>query len=319
MDKIIIGLDIGGTAVKIGFLTKEGEILKKWQIPTNKKEYGKFIVEEIWQSVLKKLPAMNVDQQSIHSIVAGAPGFVHRDSGIIYEAINIGWKNYDLAGQLKSLANVPVFIENDANLAALGENWKGAGNGVRDMIAVTLGTGVGAGIIANGEILNGVNGTGGEIGHIKVESEGAPCNCGERGCLETIVSATGMVRQAIELLTDNPSSHLADLYHKNGEISTKDVFHLAGIGDTLSQQIIDRNTSILGSVLANLSVIVNPSIITIGGGLSQAGAPFINAIADSYRKQALPRVSEVCSIKAAELGNDAALIGAVKVSRGFEE
>lgn len=318
MDKIVIGLDIGGTTVKIGFLTRKGEILKKWQIPTNRKERGKFIVEEIWQSVLKNLPSINLDQQSIHSIVAGAPGFVDRNSGVIYEAVNIGWKNYNLAGQLKALTNVPVFIENDANLAALGENWKGAGNGVGDMIAVTLGTGVGGGIIVNGHIVNGVNGTGGEIGHINVESKGAPCNCGGMGCLETIVSATGMVRQAVELIGDHPSSQLANLYDKNGEVSAKDVFNLANKGDELSQQIIDRNTSILGSVLANLSVIVNPSVITIGGGLSQAGEPFINAIADSFRKQAMPRVSEVCSIKVAELGNDAALIGAAKVSHDFD-
>jgi glucokinase len=231
---------------------------------------------------------------------------------------NIGWKNYNLAGQLKALANVPVFIENDANLAALGENWKGAGNGARNMIAVTLGTGVGGGIIVNGEVLSGVNGTGGEIGHIIVESEGAVCNCGGKGCLETIVSATGMVRQALELIGDNPSSQLSNLYDKNGEISAKDVFNLAGKGDKLSQQIIDRNTGILGSLLANLSVIINPSVITIGGGLSQAGETFINAIADSFHRNAMPRVSEVCSIKVAELGNDAALIGAAKMSHDFD-
>ncbi|MFA1819455.1 ROK family glucokinase [Virgibacillus oceani] len=319
MDKIVIGLDIGGTTVKIGFLAEDGEIVKKWKIPTNKKNQGKFIVEEIWQSVLKNLPSLNLDQQSIFSIVAGAPGFVDKKSGVIYEAVNIGWKNYDLAGQLKAVADVPVFIENDANLAALGENWKGAGAGSRNMIAITLGTGVGGGIIANGEILSGVNGTGGEIGHIKAESDGASCNCGRKGCLETIVSATGLVRQAVELINDNPSSNLSDLYHKNGEISAKDIFSLAGKGDILSRQIINRNTDILGSVLASLSVIVNPSIITIGGGLSQAGEPFINAIADSFRRQAMPRVSEVCSIKEAELGNDAALIGAARVNNEFEK
>ncbi len=318
MDKIVLGLDIGGTSVKIGFITRKGEILKKWEIPTNRKEHGKYIVEEIWQSVLKNLNSINLDQQSIYSIGAGAPGFIDRNSGIIYEAVNIGWKNYNLAGQLKALANVPVFIENDANLAALGENWKGAGNGARNMIAVTLGTGVGGGIIVNGEVLNGVNGTGGEIGHIIVESEGAVCNCGGKGCLETIVSATGMVRQALELIGDNPSSQLSNLYDKNGEVSAKDVFNLAGKGDKLSQQIIDRNTGILGSLLANLSVIINPSVITIGGGLSQAGETFINAIANSFHKKAMPRVSEVCSIKVAELGNDAALIGAAKMSHDFD-
>jgi len=319
VDEIVVGLDIGGTTVKIGFLTKDGEILKKWEIPTNKKNHGKFIVEEILGSVLKNLPSLNFDQQNIFSIVAGAPGFVDKKSGVIYEAVNIGWKNYDLAAQLKALSNVPVFIENDANLAALGENWKGAGNGVRNMIAVTLGTGVGGGIVVNGEILSGVNGTGGEIGHIIVENNGAPCNCGRIGCLETIVSATGMVRQAVELIAENPSSCLSQLYSKNGEVSTKDVFNLAGQGDQLSQQIIDRSTSTLGSVLADLSIIVNPSIIIVGGGLSQAGESFINAIADSYRKRAMPRVSEVCSIKVAELGNDAALIGAARVSNEFEK
>lgn len=315
MEKLVIGLDIGGTTVKIGFLTSDGKILKKTEIPTNKEENGKYIVKEVWNKILLTLDSMNMDCKDILSITAGAPGFINRRSKNIYEAINIGWKNYHLGDELEALANVPVFIENDANLAALGENWKGAGTEAENMIHVTLGTGVGGGIILNGEIVSGVNGTAGEIGHITVEKNGSLCNCGRFGCLETVASATGIVRQAHEIIKGNRSTELFRLINVRGNITAKDIFNLADQGEPLSKQIIKKSASTLGFALANLSVALNPSIITIGGGLSKAGEGLIYAIEKSFRVHALPRISNSCEIKVAKLGNDAGIIGAVRASQ----
>lgn len=317
MENLVIGLDIGGTSVKIGYLTHQGVILKKTEFPTNKKENGKNIIQEIWKSILFTLDSMNKDPKHILSIVVGAPGFVNRRSKIVYEAVNIGWENYRLGDELEKLAHVPVFLENDANLAALGENWKGAGAGAENMIHVTLGTGVGGGMIVNGKIVSGVNGTAGEIGHITVEKDGSVCNCGRVGCLETISSATGMVRQAHELMEEDRSTELFQLIKEQGNVSTKDIFRLAEKGEPLSQRIIQKSTDTIGFVLANLSVTLNPSVITIGGGLSNAGAPLIHAIEKSFRAYALPRVSKACEIKLAKLGNDAGMIGAARVSNDY--
>jgi len=309
MEEIIIGIDIGGTTVKIGFLKRNGDILYKWEIPTNKENHG-MIVEEIWQSIQTHMKKQGITIEHIASIGVGVPGFVDRESGLVYKGTNIGWENYELKKQLTSLADVPVFVENDANMAALGENFKGSGNQASNLIFVTLGTGVGGGIIVNGNIMSGENGTAGEIGHITIEPDGYACNCGQQGCLETIASATGMVRQAMEKISENPTSELAQIYHQHGDITTKEIFELASVGDTFCKQIIARTTDILGAVLADLAVIINPSQIIIGGGLSKAGEPLLTPIKYSFQKHALSRVSDVCEIKVAALGNDAGIIGA---------
>lgn len=310
MDEFIIGLDIGGTTVKIGLLNESGDRIEKWEIPTNNKNQGIYIIDDIWHSISKHLDALQINKQSILGIGVGAPGFVDGKTGMVYEAVNIGWKNFELAEQLKEISSMPVFVENDANLAALGENWKGAGDQASDLILITLGTGVGSGVIANGAILKGRNGTAGEIGHIIVDPNGYPCNCGRIGCLDTIASATGIVHQAMDLIAEKPSSTLATYYHKNGNLNSKDVFYLAGKGDVLCEQIINRTANMLASTLASAAAIINPSKIIIGGGLSQAGNQLLNVITAYFQKDTLTRTSEVCDIKIAELGNDAGIIGA---------
>lgn len=191
MREIIIGVDIGGTTVKIGFIKENGDILGKWEIPTNISNAGKLIVDDVWNSITTKLTEFSVEKSSVLGLGVGAPGFIDAAIGYVHEAVNIGWKDFNLADQLKEKSGLPVFVENDANVAALGENWTGAGNQAKNLIAVTLGTGVGGGIIVDGTILSGANGMAGEIGHMTVDPAGYPCNCGRSGCLETIVSATG--------------------------------------------------------------------------------------------------------------------------------
>ncbi|UJL44847.1 ROK family glucokinase [Virgibacillus sp. NKC19-16] len=309
MNKIIIGVDIGGTTVKIGFINDSGEILNKWEIPTNKSNAGMSIIDDIWQSIRLQLTELNLDTDMILGIGVGAPGFIDGDNGFVYEAVNIGWENFELAKQLKDKSEVPVFVENDANIAVLGENWKGAGNQARNVIAITLGTGVGGGIIANGAILNGENGMAGEIGHTTIDPKGYLCNCGRKGCLETIASATGIARQAMDKVKNNPTSTLADHYRQTGTVSAKDVFDLAKNGDTDCKHIIHDTADTLGLFIANMGTTINPSKVLIGGGVSKAGDQLLREIKNAFHKYALPRVSNICEIKIAQLGNDAGIIG----------
>ncbi|WP_373892816.1 ROK family glucokinase [Virgibacillus natechei] len=309
MDKIMIGVDIGGTTIKIGFINNDGEILNKWEIPTNKSNAGISIIDDIWQSIHRRLTELNLTKDLILGIGVGAPGFIDGDNGFVYEAVNIGWKNFQLANQLKDKSGLPVFVENDANIAVLGENWKGAGNQARNVIAITLGTGVGGGIIANGAILNGENGMAGEIGHTTIDPKGRLCNCGRLGCLETIASATGIARQAMDKLQNNPASTLAAHYGETGTISAKDVFDLAKTGDADCKHIIHETADTLGLFIANMGTTINPSKVLIGGGVSKAGDQLLREIKNAFQKYALPRVSEICEMKIAQLGNDAGIIG----------
>ncbi|RFA32815.1 glucokinase [Virgibacillus dokdonensis] len=310
MEQIIIGMDIGGTTAKLGLISNDGVIISKWEIPTNTNDGGKHIVDDIWNSVRQKLKHLHYNEEQVLGIGVGAPGFIEDETGFIYEAVNIGWKNYPLGELLSNQSKLPVFVENDANVAALGENWRGAGNEVANLIAVTLGTGVGGGIIANGRVVNGEAGIGGEIGHIIMDTHGAECNCGRKGCLETIASATGIVRQAFELAENLPDSKLAKHVNIKGTITAKDVFQLANEGDVEAKQIVAHTTDILGLAIANMSVTISPAKVLIGGGVSKAGQPLLTAIAEAFKRYALPKVYQSCELKFAQLGNDAGIIGA---------
>lgn len=310
MEKFILGVDIGGTTVKTGIINEDGSIHYKWEIPTNTENQGATIAKDVWSSIEENLKTLNIDKVNLQGIGIGAPGFIDEETGLVYKAVNIGWENFDLAAQFRELSNLPVYVANDANVAALGENWVGAGNQASNLIAVTLGTGVGGGIIANGAMISGENGTAGEIGHITIDPDGYDCNCGRKGCLETITSATGMVRQGMALIEEHPKSELAAYYQKQGTITTKDIFDLANQGDPVCEQIIHHTADVLGFAISNISIVINPSKILIGGGVSQAGEDFIGKIEAQFKKYALPRVSDICEFKIAELGNDAGMIGA---------
>jgi glucokinase len=241
----------------------------------------------------------------------GAPGPVDLASGLIYETVNLGWKNYPLRDHLEMETGLQAVIDNDANIAAIGEMWKGAGDGAKDLICVTLGTGVGGGLISNGEVVHGVNGAGGEIGHITVVPEGgAPCNCGKTGCIETIASATGIVRVAKEkLASSNQESILQQFIENDKELTSKDVFDAADQGDVIAEEIIDYITFHLGLTLANVSNGLNPEKIVIGGGVSKAGDRLLKKVEHYFKRFAFPRVGDAATITVATLGNDAGVIG----------
>ncbi|SDI95465.1 ROK family glucokinase [Salimicrobium halophilum] len=301
-----IGIDIGGTTVKLAVLTKEGEMVHKWEIPTAKEEAGKTIVSDIAATINDTLNSLNVDKTMVEGIGAGAPGFIDQQTGYVYEAINIGWKEFDMGRALSESTGFPVWADNDANIAALGEKWLGAGKECDSMLAVTLGTGVGGGIIVNKKVINGANGTGGEIGHITVKTEGGHyCNCGRYGCLETETSATAIARKAAEVKASGTSSYL----HTINEPTAKDVFEGYEKNDEGCIGIVSDVTDQLGLALANLAVSINPEKIVIGGGVSKAGESLLNPLKKAFESYALPRVNDVCDFSIAKLGNDAGVIG----------
>jgi glucokinase len=316
VDKWLVGVDLGGTTTKIAFLNWYGEIVHKWEIPTDVSDKGKHIIVHIAKSIDTMLAQLGYSKEMLLGIGLGAPGPVDVSRGIIFGAVNLGWENeYPLKDMLELETGLPVIAENDANCAALGEMWKGAGDGAKELVCVTLGTGVGGGIISNGHIVHGVNGAAGEIGHITVIPQGgALCNCGKTGCLETVASATGLVRMTKELLAkeDTPSSLRQISLDK---LTAKDVFDAAKVGDELAEKAVDQLAFYLGLALANLGNSLNPEYIVIGGGVSKAGNMLLEAIKSYFNQFAFPTVRTSTKLALATLGNDAGVIGAAWIAK----
>ncbi len=305
MSQNIIGIDIGGTYIKIGVVNLVGKIIKKWKIETDRQAQGKYIVDHIWKSIEENVTTTEL--KNTLGIGIGVPGFIDKKQGTI-DAVNIGWTNYELKRNFEERTHLPVVIENDANTAALGEYWHDSMKSDHLML-VTLGTGVGSGIILDGNVLHGHQGLAGEIGHYVVDPDGHPCNCGRSGCLDTIASATGVEREAMKIVQQDPNSMLAKLYSSHQQLTAKDVFDLAEAGDSHSQKIVHQLADSLGFVLANVATVINPFNILIGGGLSQAGIPFVQKIEASFKQHSLRWISQHTKIEIAKLGNDAGMIG----------
>ncbi|WP_349407808.1 ROK family glucokinase [Pseudalkalibacillus sp. SCS-8] len=313
-EKIAVGVDLGGTTIKMAFVDESGNMIEKWHIPTDITDGGRNIANHIGASIKDKLKDTDLEISSIEGIGIGAPGFINLENGFIYKAVNLGWENYPLKDDLEGITGLPVFVDNDANIAALGEMWKGAGNQAANLICITLGTGIGGGIILDGEILHGANGMAGEIGHItSITSGGAPCNCGKTGCLETIASATGIARIATEGLSDHPESALHQRLDGKERLTAEDVFISAADGDEWSNEVIRTICHHLGLAIANLSNGLNPSKIVIGGGVSKAGDQLLKPLKEVFAQFALPRVYEATDFAIASLGNDAGVVGAAKL------
>jgi glucokinase len=307
----LVGVDIGGTTIKMAFINLHGDIIKSWEIETDKRERGRHIPTTISNSIDQKLNELYQTKSRLVGIGIGAPGPVNKEDGSIEVAVNLGWENFPLRDILERETSLPVVVENDANLAAIGEMWKGAGKGAMNLICVTLGTGVGGGIIVNGEIVHGTNGAGGEIGHLtSVPKDGSPCNCGKSGCLETVASATGIVRLAQkELSFTDCNSKLRDYYEEHQTITAKLVFDNAAEGDKLAKQVIQQVAYYLGLALANLANGLNPEKIVIGGGVSKAGDRLLRPLREEFFSFTFPRVAQGVEIVPATLGNNAGVIG----------
>ena len=309
MGKYCFGVDVGGTTVKMGFFGTEGNLLEKWEIPTRTEEGGKNILPDVAESILDKIKEREVSREEIIGVGIGAPGPID-GRGTVYNAVNLGWGTFSIKNELQSLLNIPVEAGNDANVAALGEMWKGGGQGHSSLVAVTLGTGVGGGIIADGRILSGATGAAGEIGHIHVmDGETERCNCGNYGCLEQYTSATGIVRLAKRRLAkdDKPST-----LRNHQEISAKTVFDAVKEGDELAVEVAEQFGEILGKALADIAGVVNPEIFVIGGGVSKAGPILLDFIQKNYTPYVFAG-SRGALFALATLGNDAGIYGAAKM------
>ncbi len=308
MSRYVFGVDIGGTTVKMGLFETDGNLLDKWEIPTRKDNGGETVLPDVAESIQNKMKEKSIEKAAVAGVGVGVPGPVDGD-GIVHVAVNLGWGVFNVSETLSGLLDgMEVKAGNDANVAALGEMWKGGGQGYKNMVAVTLGTGVGGGIIINGEILSGAGGAGGEIGHIHVEDDEADtCGCKNHGCLEQYASATGVVCLAKRKLMDDEESIL-----RNRELSAKAVFDAVKAGDKVAIRIAEQFGYYLGKGLAAVAGVVNPEAFVIGGGVSKAGEVLFEYIKPSYERYVF-HASRNVDFKLATLGNDAGIYGAAKM------
>jgi glucokinase len=308
MKNYVFGVDVGGTTVKIGLFDKEGKAIDKWEIPTRTANGGEAILPDIAKSIEDKMTEKNISKDDLIGVGLGAPGPVD-DNGMIHKAVNLGWGEFSIKEKLEGILGVQVEAGNDANVAALGEMWQGGGRGYKNVVAVTLGTGVGGGIIVDGQILSGTSGAAGEIGHIHLnDNELSVCGCGNRGCLEQYASATGVVRLAKRrLVADEKPSVLRD-----AELSAKTVFDAVKAGDEVAIDVAKEFGRCLGIGLAIVAAVMNPQIFVIGGGVSKAGPVLFDYIIPAYNNNVFPAARDI-KFALAELGNDAGIYGAAKL------
>lgn len=306
MKKYAIGVDIGGTTVKLGLFDKDGCVLEKWEIPTVKDNNGSRILPDIAASIQKRLASMNIEKGDIQGVGVGAPGPVDAE-GTVYKAVNLGWDVFNIPKVLNGYLDLPVKAANDANVAAFGEMWQGGGKGHMNMVAVTLGTGVGGGIIVGGNILTGATGAGGEIGHIHIEdNEPEACGCQNHGCLEQYASATGVVRLAKRRLQQDQQP---SVLREQQKLSAKAVWDAVKVGDPVAIQVAEQFGEYLGKGLAAVAAVANPEVFVIGGGVSRAGEILFEYIRPAYEKYAFHGCRNA-EFALATLGNDAGIFGA---------
>lgn len=302
------GVDIGGTTVKMGLFETTGKIVDKWEIVTRKENEAEAVLPDIAKSIKDKLQEKEIAESDVIGVGVGVPAPVTVD-GVVNGSANIGWGYKEVKRELEEFTGLPVEVGNDANVAALGEMWKGGGAGEKDMILVTLGTGVGGGVILNGRVLIGSNGAGGEIGHLCVNPhETDVCGCGRKGCLEQYASATGIVRLAKKKLQNETRETVL-----NAEtVTAKDVFDAVKAGDAVAIEVAELFGRYLGHGLANVAVLTDPSTIVIGGGVSKAGEVLIPYIQKPFMERAFFPNKEI-KFKLATLGNDAGICGSAKL------
>lgn len=305
----IFGVDVGGTSVKLGLFSGEGKLLEKWSIPTNTDNDGESILPDIAASVLSKIEEKGTEESEIMGVGLGLPGPVD-DNGIIRKAVNLHWQEtFNVEERLKEClgGKIKVKAGNDANVAALGEAWVGAGKGCKNLLMITLGTGIGGGVIINGKIVTGAKGAAGEIGHIYTGEETEEvCNCGNRGCLELFASATGIVRLLKKELEENPNEQTL---MRNRKADSKELWDSVKEGDPLAIRVAEKFGKYLGTGLSVAAAILNPEMIIIGGGVSMSGDVIMPYITENFKKHVF-HASRDTVFARATLGNDGGIYGA---------
>ena len=307
--KFGFGVDLGGTTVKIAYFNEEGQLLCNWEIPTNSAEGGRYILPDIATAVLGYLEDNHIPREDVIGIGLGVPGPVSR-KGVVNRCVNLGWGVFNVNETLGALTGFPVVAGNDANVAALGECWKGGGQGYDSIVMATLGTGVGGGIVIDGKVLYGAHGSSGEIGHVVLnKDESIPCGCGKYGCVEQYCSATGIVRTARRHLNRSvqPSS-LREIEN----LSCRDIFLAGEAGDAVANEILEQVYDHMAEFLSDVCCVVDPEMVVIGGGVSKAGQPLIDGISRHMHKYLFHAIHGL-KFSLAVLGNDAGAYGAFKL------
>ncbi len=311
MSKKCIGVDVGGTTVKAGLFEEDGTLLRKWEVPTRKEEGGAYILPDVAASIREVLAEEKIALNDVIGAGMGLPGPVLPD-GYVEVCVNLGWRDMNPQRQLSDLLEgLPVRSGNDANVAALGEMWQGGGRGYKDIVMVTLGTGVGGGVIIDERMVAGRHGLGGEIGHIRIrEDEKESCNCKGRGCLEQVASATGIAREARRAMAASEKESALRAF--GDAVTAKDVLDCAKAGDALALEVMETVCYYLGWGLAMISMTVDPEVFVIGGGVSRAGT-FLTDMIEKYYKEYTPISENKAGIALATLGNDAGIYGAARL------
>lgn len=307
-EKIYIGVDLGGTAIKVGICSEEGQLLHTFEGPTQSDLGADTVVSNIERYVRQIVEESPYEWDQVAGVGAGVAGFTNVREGIIILAPNVGLKDLHIREILEERLGKPVKIDNDANVAALGEAWGGAGKGVDNCVCYTLGTGVGGGIIIGGKIYQGFSGMAGELGHMHVvpDLEAIQCGCGQMGCLETVSSATGIIKMAKDAVARGERTSLSQVE----TIMAKDVFDAAKAGDETAVRIVNRAAFYLGKSLAAVAVVLNPELFIIGGGVSKAGDILFDEVRSVFAKNTPEPVQKGLRIVPASLGNDAGMVGA---------
>ena len=306
-----LGIDVGGTTVKFGLFTEEGEPLGTAVLESSRGIEPSLFFEQVAKKALQLMDEYNIHVEELLGVGVGMPGPV-RAQRVVTTVVNLGWGEVDVVAALKPYLPVPIFVGNDANVAALGELWRGAGQGYQSLVLITLGTGVGGGIVIDGKIVEGFHGAGGEIGHMPILDEGVDkeCGCGKHDCLELICSASGIIRRAKEKLIDEGRAEEARSIQE-----ARTVFEMAKVGDRACQEIIEETAEVLGRACGIFSAIVDPEVLVIGGGVSNAGEALLSPLRAAYVRRAFQPTRET-QIMRATLGSEAGIYGAAKLADG---
>lgn len=309
MKKYCFGIDVGGTTIKCGLFSTDGNLLDKWEITTRTEENGVHILPDIAEAINQKIEDRGLTKNEIEGIGLDIPGPVN-EKGVCMLAVNLHWGQVNIVREMEKMTGIRTKALNDANAAALGECWKGGGAGHKNLIMVTLGTGIGGGVVVEGKVIAGAHGSGGEIGHVHVTEElNEPCNCGNVGCLEQVASATGIVRLARMQLDQNPDQPSV---LRGKAFTAKDVWDAVKAGDEAADAIAEKFGLYLGRALAAFACVTDPEIYVIGGGVSKAGNVILDYVQKYYRQYAFPGCKDA-AFALATLGNDAGIYGAAKV------
>jgi len=312
-----IGVDLGGTNIAVGLVDNDGKIVHKDSVPTLREREYTEILKDTAMLILKVIEEADVDFKRVRSIGVGCPGTPNKKDGILIYANNLKFNNAPLRMELQKYIDIPVYIDNDANVAALAESVAGGAKGAADSVTITLGTGVGSGVVINGKVYSGFNDAAAELGHTVITMDGEDCTCGRKGCWESYASATALIRQTKAAAIANPSSKLNSILGGNlDKIEAKTAFDAAQMGDEVALKVIDQYISYLSEGLANIINIFQPEILCIGGGICKQGEYLLKPLREKvsskvYSSNLIPQ----CQIKVAQMGNDAGIVGAAMLGK----